>query len=57
MRVMIFIYDHDESGDDVLCACIIVVHFRGNLTLVCELCDECVLVILVDFNSMRPCSF
>jgi len=40
---------------DVLCACIRVVHFRGNLALVCGLCDECILVKLVDFNSMRPC--
>jgi len=55
MRVMIFIYDDDESGDDVLCARIRVVHFMGNLALVCGLCDECILVILVDFNSMRPC--
>jgi hypothetical protein len=56
MRVMIFIYDDDESDDDdVLCACIRVVHFRGNLALIRGLCDECILVILVDFNSMRPC--
>ena len=36
MRVMIFIYDDNESGgDDGLCSCIRVVHFRGNLALVC----------------------
>jgi len=56
MRVMIFIYDDDESGgDDGLCSCIRVLHFRGNLALVCGLCDECILVILVDFIIMRPC--
>jgi len=49
-----FIYDDDESGDDVLCACIRVVHHRENLALVCGLCIECILVILVDFNFMCP---
>jgi hypothetical protein len=39
----------------MLCACIRVVHFKGNLALVCGLCDECILVIFVEFNSMRPC--
>jgi len=33
-----FIYDDDESGDDVLSACIRVVHFRGILELICVLC-------------------
>jgi len=59
-----FIYDDDddddddddgESGDDVLCACIRVVHRRMNLALVCGLCVECILLILVDFNFMLPC--
>jgi hypothetical protein len=50
-----FIYDDDESGEDVLCACIRVMHSRVNLALVCGLCDGCILVILVDFNSTRPC--
>jgi len=31
MRVMIFIYDDDGSGEDVLCACIRVVYFSEIL--------------------------
>jgi len=34
-----FIYDDDdESGDDDLCACLRVVHFRGSLALIFGLC-------------------
>jgi len=39
MILMMSIYDDDESGDDVLCACIRVVHFSGRLALICGLCD------------------
>jgi len=34
MRVMMFIYGDNESGDDVLCDCIRVVHFRGRVALI-----------------------
>jgi hypothetical protein len=49
------IYNDDES-DDGLCACFRVVHFRGSLTLICELCDYvtmCICVKLVEFNYLR----
>ena len=53
-----YVYDDDDfydNDDDDLCACIIVVHFRMSIALICEFCDYVYTCILVGFNVMHSC--
>lgn len=53
------IYDDNENGNDVLCDCIRVVHFRGRVALIHGLCDyvytinTCRIQFIVSINSLE----